>query len=249
MASPKTAYVMLFDREGERFHVETRRTMVQRRRRLLEHPHGAQVRAVDLNLHAGPLPIHSGGEVDDLSRLMLTQSRASRYGGSLDDATLIGGVFGRCNSKRSGTLATPARRPTGERGIARRRVDQHGAEEALPVGEEERGDTEAACIDDSLVFASTSSLVLGSAMASSTKPGRAELFEERPRHVRYVGLVALHVEGPPGAGVPGVELGHVAPPEQRAHAHHGPAVGPVPLPGVLLALDAVDLLEAEEPPV
>ena len=36
--------------------------------------------------------------------------------------------------------------------------------------------------------------------------------------------------------------------EQGADAHHGPAVGPVPLPGMLLALGPVDLLQAEEPP-
>jgi len=164
--------------------------MVQRRRRLLEHPHGAQVRAVDLNLHAGPLPIHSGAKLMTFPRLMLTQSRASRYGRKVSTMRRSSaGVFGRCNSKRSGTLARQHGVPQANGGIARRRVDQHGAEEALPVGEEERGDTEAACIDDSLVFGEylLACARVGDGLVDQARV-EPELFEERPRHVRYVGL-------------------------------------------------------------
>ena len=54
----------------------------------------------------------------------------------------------------------------------------------------------------------------------------------------------------PDRRVPAVEqIDMSRAPQQRADPHQRPAVGPVPLPRVLLALDAVDLLEAEEPPI
>src|SRR5689334_18054431 len=51
-----------------------------------------------------------------------------------------------------------------------------------------------------------------------------------------------------------VETVHVpvalgAPPQGRGDPQHRPAVGPLPLPWVLLALLAVDLLEGEEAPL
>ena len=97
--------------------------------------------------------------------------------------------------------------------------------------------------------ACTSSPVVGSAMAARTMPGiEPHLGQEGLGHIGTVGLAALLVQGPARHPVPAVEQVRVLAPEVGADPHHRPAVGPLPLPGVLLALGPVDLLEAEEPP-
>ena len=95
----------------------------------------------------------------------------------------------------------------------------------------------------------TSSLVVGSAIASSTIAGSSpSLLQQVPGDVGIVRLVPFLVQRPRRSFVPAVEVIHARPPQQRTDAHHRPAVRPLPFPRVLLALDPVDLLQAEELP-
>ena len=75
-----------------------------------------------------------------------------------------------------------------------------------------------------------------------------ELGQELAVHVGDVRLATLEVEGAAGRGVPAVDQVLTLTAEERGDPHLRPAVGPLALPRVLLALDPVDLLEAEEPP-
>ena len=98
--------------------------------------------------------------------------------------------------------------------------------------------------------ASTSSLVVGSAIAWSTSPGSRPISSRRcSGDGLLVRLVSVDVQCLAGPAVPGVQVVHRRAAQQCADAHHRPAVGPFPFPRVLLAVQAVDLLEAEEPPV
>jgi len=79
--------------------------------------------------------------------------------------------------------------------------------------------------------------------------GRADPGEQAPGDDRVVRLAAERVQFTSDRRVPEVQQIAVTASQQRPDPHQRPTVGPVPLPGMLLALDAVDLLEAEEPPV
>ena len=134
--------------------------------------------------------------------------------------------------------------------VAVGRVDDDRAEQALAVGEEQRRHAEAAGGDDLVVLGAH--VVVGGRVgdrlgrrAPGSRPSSTSSSSATSRPVR---LAALLVQRPAGPLVPRVEQRRVLAPQQGADAHHRPAVGPLPLPRVLLALDAVDLLEAEEPP-
>ena len=95
----------------------------------------------------------------------------------------------------------------------------------------------------------TSSPVVGSAMAWATRPGSSPISTRSSSATSArCGLRPSSWRALPAVGVPAVEERHVLATQQGADAHHRPAVGPLPFPGVLLALPAVDLLETEEPP-
>src|SRR5215469_11577577 len=86
--------------------------------------------------------------------------------------------------------------------------------------------------------ARTSSCVLGSSMAWPTRAGSSP---SRP-------IRASATSRRSGGQVPAVQQRRVDAAQQRADPHHRPAVGPLALPRVLLALGPVDFLEAEEAP-
>ena len=87
-------------------------------------------------------------------------------------------------------------------------------------------------------------------MASSTIAGSSPILGQQVAgNVGIVRLVPLLVQRPSGAFVPAVESSMLVTPQQGTDAHHRPAVRPLAFPRVLLALDAVDLLQAEEPPL
>ena len=139
--------------------------------------------------------------------------------------------------------------PQLERLVAVRRVDDDRSEEALAVGEEQRRHAEPAGGDDLVVLGAD--VVVRRRVGDG--PGdearvEPELDEQLLGDLGPVRLAALLVQGPAGPLVPRVEQGRVLAAEQGADAHHRPAVGPLALPRVLLALDPVDLLQAEEPP-
>ena len=97
--------------------------------------------------------------------------------------------------------------------------------------------------------AMTSSPVVGSSMASATSPGSSPISARIASATsgRW-GLRPSTWSARPASAYQRSRRRHVLAAQQGADPHHRPPVGPVPLPGVLLALLAVDLLQAEEPP-
>jgi len=120
----------------------------------------------------------------------------------------------------------------------------------LPVGEEQRRYSVAVRFDDPAV--------LGQYLLARGRIGdglidqigiQAQFGEQVAGDRLFVGLVTVLVQGPAGAFIPGVEVGHRPAAQQSADPHHRPPVGPLPFPRVFLALGAVDLLKAEEAPI
>ena len=130
------------------------------------------------------------------------------------------------------------------------RIDQNRPEKALPVGEEHRRHPVAVGIDHPLVIGHH--LVAGRGIGDRLvdEAGlETEFFEKVAGDSLFVRFVAVDVQCPARTLVPGFDVGHRPAAQQCTDAHHRPAVRPLPLPRVLLALLAVDLLEAEEAPV
>ena len=194
-----------------------------------------------------------------MPRLIDTQSRASRYGRRRSAITApCVHVLRALQLEQVGELE-PRRRglPQTDRRCTCRGVENDRAEEALgparvvdEVGEEQRRHAVAAGGHDPVVLGAH--LVVGGRIGDRlVDHGRVEsdLPEQVPGDLRIVGTVSVLVQCSTGAFVPSVEVVHARTSKQRPDAHHRPAVRPLALPRVLLAVDPVDLLQAEELPV
>src|SRR6056297_2528027 len=152
---------------------------------------------------------------------------------------------------RSGGLPQPERSGTGGWVHHDRTEQALGCAEVVgELGEEQRRHPVAAGGDHPLVLGVH--LVVGGRIGDRVVDHpriESDLLQQVPRHVGIVRPVALLVQRTAGALVPAVEVVHARPAQQRPDAHHRPAVGPLSFPRVLLALDPVDLLQAEELPV
>lgn len=142
------------------------------------------------------------------------------------------------------------RPPQPDRGIGHGRVHQHRAERAVPAGEEQRRDAVSRGVEHALVVGLD--LVVGGFVGDGRVHHRrvgADALQQEPGHDGVVGASAPHVQRLPRGRQPLVQRLRTGTAHVRRYPHHRPAVGPLTLPRVLLALDPVELLQAEEAPV
>ena len=118
------------------------------------------------------------------------------------------------------------------------------------IVEEQRRHPVPAGIEHPWWSARTSSCVVGSARAASKTSSGAPISESRRRATAgSCGLPPRVCNSRPIAAYQRSSRSPVTASQQRPDPHQRPAVGPLALPGVLLAFDPVHLFEAEEPPV
>ena len=129
------------------------------------------------------------------------------------------------------------------------RVDQYRTEQAL-VADEHRGHAVAAGVDHLLVL--DADLVVGTLVGDGfiDECGvEADLCDEVPGNIGFMGTKAIFVQCSASPFVPVVEIVHAGSAKQSANPKHRPSVGPLTLPRMLLSLDAVHFFEAEELPI
>ena len=198
---------------------------------------------------------HSGlvGKLDDLAAVDADPIAALQVRlEGLDDAQPVGAAFGRLHLVQGGELEPAGDRvPQAQRSVTRRagraapgRTAPARRGRSASARRSRRASSTRSCSALHLV------VVVGSAIAASTTPGRGPISASSSRATAgSCGLRPSTCSAWPATRVPLVEQGHVGAAQQCADAHQRPAVAPLALPRVLLALDAIDLFEAEEAPV